>query len=217
MIDSTESGDIVDQRTAWSAELVIEHDAGGQGEKTLEDALPDTGEGTRAVAFEGQDVLAGPKDRLNPLADRGEVHVGAGLVGASGTHDRGMHLTDSVGEIAAGIALIAQEGLATRSLTTRQQLEAHLALVAPRRGQTQSPGGAVGGEDRVQPEPPKKARMRGAPAIAGGLAQRGARDGLAATCTFDRGRVDEQQIVGDPWTLGREDPHQPLDRVGQTA
>jgi hypothetical protein len=67
----------------------------------------------------------------------------SGLVGASGTHDRGIHLTDGVGEIAAGIALIAQEGLAARSLTTRQQLEAHLALVAVGRGQTQSPGGAV--------------------------------------------------------------------------
>ena len=143
MIDSTESGDIVDQRTAGATQLVIEHDAGRQREKTLEDALPDTGEGTRAVAFEGQDVLAGPKDRLNPLADRGKVHAVSGLVGASGTHDRGIHLTDGVGEIAAGIALIAQEGLAARSLTTRQQLEAHLALVAVGRGQTQSPGGAV--------------------------------------------------------------------------
>jgi hypothetical protein len=59
MIDSTPSGDIVDQRTAWAAELVIEHDAGRQGEKALEDALPDTGKGTRTVAFEGQDVLTG--------------------------------------------------------------------------------------------------------------------------------------------------------------
>jgi len=39
MIDSTESGDIVDQRTAGSTEPVIERDAGGQGEKALEDAL----------------------------------------------------------------------------------------------------------------------------------------------------------------------------------
>ena len=39
MIDSTESGDIVDQRTTWSTEPVIERDAGGQGEKALEDAL----------------------------------------------------------------------------------------------------------------------------------------------------------------------------------
>jgi hypothetical protein len=59
MIDSTRSGDVVHQGTARATEPVIEHDAGRQGEKALQDALSDTGECPCAVAFEGQDVLAG--------------------------------------------------------------------------------------------------------------------------------------------------------------
>ena len=59
MVDSTESGDVVDQGAAGATQLVIEHDAGRQGEKALGDALCDAGEGTRTVAVEGQDVLAG--------------------------------------------------------------------------------------------------------------------------------------------------------------
>jgi hypothetical protein len=59
MIDSTSSGDVVDQGAAGSAELVIEHDAGRQRQKALQDALPDAGEGAGPMAFEGQDVLTG--------------------------------------------------------------------------------------------------------------------------------------------------------------
>jgi hypothetical protein len=156
MVDSTESGDIVDESAAGSAELVIEHDAGRQREKALQYALPDAGEDTRAVAFAGEDVLTGPKDRLDPLPDRGQVHMVSGLPDASGTHDRGIQLTDGVGDGAAGIALVAQEGLASGSPAAPKQLQAHLALVAVGRGQAQGPGGAVGGEDCVQPKAPKK-------------------------------------------------------------
>ena len=57
MIDSTSSGDVVDQRTAGATQLVVEHDAGRQRQKALGDALPDAGEGAGPMAFEGQDVL----------------------------------------------------------------------------------------------------------------------------------------------------------------
>ena len=59
MIDSTESGDVVHQGAAGATQLVVEHDAGRQRQKALQDALPDARKGTRPVAFEGQDVLAG--------------------------------------------------------------------------------------------------------------------------------------------------------------
>jgi hypothetical protein len=118
------------------------------------------------------------KDRLDPLADRGKVHVGPGLIGASGTHDSDVHLTDGVGELAAGITLIAHKGLASGARTSGQQLEPHRALVAVGRGEGKRTRGAVGREDRVQPESPKEPGVRGAIAVAGGLAQRGALDGL---------------------------------------
>jgi hypothetical protein len=45
--------------------------------------------GVGAVALEGEGVLASPKDRLDPLADRCEVKAGSRLVLSSGAHDRG--------------------------------------------------------------------------------------------------------------------------------
>jgi hypothetical protein len=53
--------------------LVVEGDGGGEGQEALQDALSDAGEGSGAVALEGEDVLAGPEDALDPLADRREV------------------------------------------------------------------------------------------------------------------------------------------------
>ena len=81
------------------------------------------------------------KDRLDPLADPGKVHTASGLPGAAWSHDSGIQLADGTCELAVGRARIAQEGLAARSRTTRQRLEAHLTLVATGPGQTQAPGG----------------------------------------------------------------------------
>ena len=96
------------------------------------------------------------KDRLDPLADRGKVHVVSGLVGASGTHDRGVQLTDRTGERPPGIALVTDEHLASGPPAAPKQLESDLALVAVGRGQGKRPRGAVRGEDRVQPQTPRK-------------------------------------------------------------
>ena len=45
--------------------MVIECDGGGEAEEALEDALSESWEGSGAVAFEGEDVLACPEDRLD--------------------------------------------------------------------------------------------------------------------------------------------------------
>ena len=39
MIDSTRSGAVVDERSTWLAELVVEADAGSETEKALQDTL----------------------------------------------------------------------------------------------------------------------------------------------------------------------------------
>jgi len=91
-----------------AAELVIEAYAGGEGEEALEDAFLDAGEGAGAVAFEREQVFAGPEDRFDPLPQRSEVRAVAGLVIAAGTDDRGIELGHGRGEVAAGVAFVAE-------------------------------------------------------------------------------------------------------------
>src|SRR5438094_2938828 len=124
MVDSTSLGDVVDEGSAWAAELVVEADAGGEAEEALEDAFADAGEGAGAVALEGEQVFAGPEDRLDPLADRGEMGAWAGFVLASGPDDRGVEFADGFGEGAAGVAFVAEQRFAALPLAEREQFEA---------------------------------------------------------------------------------------------
>src|SRR6266496_4663995 len=124
MVDSTRLGDIVDERAAGSVELVVEGDAGGEAEEALQDPFAEAGEGAGAVAFEGEQVFAGPEDRFDALADRGEVRSLAGFVAAAGSDDRGLQLAHGVGELAAGVALVAEDRLAAGALAEGEQLEA---------------------------------------------------------------------------------------------
>ena len=98
MVDSTPSGDVVDQGAARTTEPVVERDAGGQGQEALSDADTQVVKGARAVALEGEDVLAGPEDRLDPLADRSKVDGAVGLVLACRSDDRGPEPTGRRGE-----------------------------------------------------------------------------------------------------------------------
>jgi hypothetical protein len=102
MIDSTVLGAVVDECAAGSAELVVEGEGGGEGEEALQDALSEAGQGSGAVSFEREDVLAGPEDRLDPLADWREVRPMAGLVFSEWSHDRGVEFPRFDGELFAG-------------------------------------------------------------------------------------------------------------------
>src|SRR5258708_2032432 len=152
MSDSTSSGDIVDECAAWSAELVVEGDAGGEGEETLEDAFSEAVEGTGAVAFEREEVFAGREDRFDPLTDRSEVRALSGLVFASRTDDGGVEIADGLREVAAGVVLVADHRFAAGELAAFEQREPDLAVVAFGRGERQRSGCAVEREQRVQPE-----------------------------------------------------------------
>src|SRR5450756_1186931 len=96
MIDSTPtaSGAVVDKGTTRASEPVVEADAGREAEEAREDALTQAGHGTRAVALEGEQVLAGPEDRLDALADGGQVRPAAGLVLARRAHHGGAQRGD---------------------------------------------------------------------------------------------------------------------------
>src|SRR5580704_15069158 len=109
MVDSTGLGDIVDEGAAWAAELVVERDAGGEGEEALEDAFSESFEGAGAVAFEGEEVLAGPEDRFDSLPDWGEMGPASGFVFAAGADDGGVEVADGLGEGAAGVVFVADD------------------------------------------------------------------------------------------------------------
>src|SRR5579872_3329392 len=103
MVDSTRSGDVVDECAARSAELVVEDDCCGEAEEALKDAFAEAREGAGAVAFEGEQVFAGPEDALDALADRRQVGALAGLVFAAWPDERGAAFGDVGGEVAAGV------------------------------------------------------------------------------------------------------------------
>src|SRR5665811_1932413 len=104
MIDSTPtpSGAVVDKGTTRAPEPVVEADAGRQAEEARQDALTQAGHGTGPVAFQGEQVLAGPEDRLDALADGGQVRPAAGLVLARRPYDRGAQLGHGGRELTPG-------------------------------------------------------------------------------------------------------------------
>src|SRR5918998_3979380 len=89
MVDSARLRAVVDECTAGASELVVKGDRGGQAAEAREDAFAQSRERAGAVAFEREQVLAGPEDRFDPLADRRQMRAAAGLVGAARSDDRG--------------------------------------------------------------------------------------------------------------------------------
>jgi signal transduction histidine kinase len=86
MIDSTLCGEVGEGATL-SAEVVVEADAGGQGEQADADGGLEVFERASAVAFQGEDVLAGLEDGFDALADGRQVGAVVGLVAAGGAQD----------------------------------------------------------------------------------------------------------------------------------
>src|SRR5919109_5318748 len=152
------------------AELVVEHDGGGERGEAGAQADAKVGEGSGAVALEGEDVLAGLEDRFNPLADRGQVRSAALLVLAAGAHDPRLQLGEFGLEVLAAEVLVADQDQRLTGLTPAagDQLQADELLVDLRGGQRQRPWGAVGGEQGVQTEPEEVAAVAGAVALGGG-------------------------------------------------
>ena len=89
MIDSTPaaSGAVVDQARLGRPSRWLRLMQAARQRKRCEDALTQTRHGARPVAFQGEQVLAGPEDRLDALADGRQVRPASGLVHARGAHD----------------------------------------------------------------------------------------------------------------------------------
>src|SRR5215216_5294747 len=104
MIDSARLGGVGRVRSAGAAESVVERDRGGQREEALAEADSEAVQGAGAVAFEAEEVFAGPEDRLDALTDRGQVWPAAGFVFAHGADDVRVERCDGGGEVATGVA-----------------------------------------------------------------------------------------------------------------
>src|SRR5438552_6740989 len=143
MTSSAGSGGVVGECAWGSAESVVEADGGGECEEAGADAGVEAAEGAGAVAFEAEQVFAGLEDRLDSLPDRGEVGAAAGFVFAAWPDDCGCELGGGVFELAAGVALVADDGEGAAALTAGEQGETDLTLGRFRRGERQRPWGAV--------------------------------------------------------------------------
>src|ERR1700677_197474 len=221
---ATVLGGVGGEGSAGAAEAVVECDGGGECGEAGEQPHAEVSEGAGAVTLEREEVLAGLKDRLDPLADRREVWAAATLVFAPGAHDLGVEFGEFGLEVLAAEVLIADqdEDLPGLTLTALDELQAHELLVDLWRCQRQRPRGAVQRENRVQPETPEETGMAGAISVVGGVGKRvsetggaAALDGLAAASTLHRRGVDQQEIVIEPGAVARELADQRFDRPGQ--
>jgi hypothetical protein len=180
MVDSARLGAVVDECAAGAAEVVVERDGCGEADHALQDAFSESGEGACAVAFEGEDVFEGPEDALDALADRCQVRTLAGFVATGWAHDRGVQITDGLGERAAGVALVTEQDLAALALAAREQLQRDGALIGLGRGELQRSGCPVRSEDGVQAKAPEIAAVTGTPAVIGRVSEAGPTDCFAA-------------------------------------
>jgi hypothetical protein len=78
MIDATGLGGVVGDGAAWESELVVEADAGGEGEQPGCDAAAEVVCAAGSVTFEAEQVFAGDDDGLDQLPGRGTMDAGVG-------------------------------------------------------------------------------------------------------------------------------------------
>jgi hypothetical protein len=217
MIDSTPLTVVVDQSPAGTTQSIVEADAGSQAEKALQYALLESGQGASSVTLQGEDILAGSEDGFDALPKRGKMRSLSRLVFAPGSDHGGVKIVDRRGELPARIALVAQQDLSSFALTAFKESQPDLPFIFLRRGDLKGPGGAVGGEDGVQADSPEVAGVRGAVAVVADVGKSGAERRLPASSALDRGRVDEQEVVGETGALLGKDDQEPAEIGGEPA
>src|SRR3954453_13423816 len=121
MIDATRLGGVVGDGAAGSAELVVEADAGCEGEEAEGYADGEVVQGAGSVAFEVEQVFAAEEDGLDPLPDWCEVGSGGRLVFAGWTDDGGAELGDRGRELASGVALVADDRFAAVEAAAKER------------------------------------------------------------------------------------------------
>lgn len=155
MSSSAWLGGVGGEVAAGAAEVVVEGDGGGEREQALADASAQAVQCPCAVAFEGEEVFEGPEDALDTLSDRCQVQSSAGFVFAARADDVGVAIMHRGGEVAACVALVADDDDAPGALDAFDERQADIALVKLWARQRDRARGAVQREQAVQPKPQK--------------------------------------------------------------
>src|SRR5579862_3815271 len=196
MIDSTVGlvGE-VREGAAGPVEVVVEPDAGGEGEEFGGDAGSEAVEGAGVVAFEPESVFEGPEDRLDVLADRGEVRTVSGFVFAGGSEDqRAVLVGDGGGEFAADVPLVGDDYFASVQADWEQS-ERDLAFFLVSGGEDRRSGGAVRGGEQVQAHAPEPAGMAAAVPVPAGVGELGSPGGLDRATALHRDGIQQHYPV----------------------
>jgi hypothetical protein len=144
------------------------------------------------------------------------------FVFAARAHDRGVQCCCSGREVLAGVALVTDDGDVAAASDACEQFERDVSFAVLGAGQRQRPGGAVAGEQGVQPEAVEVAAVAGAVAVVSGVGEgviqaagAAAFDRFSGAAALDGGAVDEQQVVVITEAVTRELVDQRLDRLRQ--
>src|SRR3954449_8876353 len=202
MVDS-ESVAVGGEVAAWLTDVVVVDESGGEGEQSERDADADAGDGAAAVAFEGQLALAGPKPRLDPLADGAERAVAAIFVAAIGAQKAGAEAGNVVLELLAREALVGDHGVALQR-DAFEHLRRDLALGRVGRRQLKGDRHAVGRAEQVEPESPKEAAVAAAIAVGGAAGQLRTARSLARLAARHRRGIQQPQAVTEGVRVDRQ-------------
>src|SRR5579875_91544 len=198
------------------ADVVVEPDAGGEGEEFGGDPGSEAVKGAGVVAFEPEPVFQGPEDAFDALADRSEVRPFAGLVFAVRSEDpRAVTLGGQGRALAAGVALVGNDRLAAVQ-TDREQPERDLAFFLIGRGEDRGAGCPVRCGQQMQSHPPEPSGVASRIPIAAGVSELRTTGGLDRAAALHRGGVDQHDAVSVSWAVAGEHADQPLDQVATT-
>src|SRR6266571_729271 len=78
-----------DERAAGAGELAVEYHGSSECGEAGAEADSEVVEGAGAVTFKREDVLCGPENRFDSLADRGQMRAASLLVLAAASRSKG--------------------------------------------------------------------------------------------------------------------------------
>src|SRR5579862_8791821 len=191
MVDS-ESVAVGGEVAAWVADLLVVGESGCEGEHAQGDADADTQDGAATVALERELAFAGPDRGFDPLPDRPEGSVMAGLVFAVGAQEPGSEAGHDLFELLAGEAFVSDDGVAVQ-IHSPEHLRGDLALGEVGRSELKADRHPVAGAQQVQPVAPEEAVMALAVAVGGAADQVRTAGGFARLTTGHRRAVKQPE------------------------